>query len=121
MSGTLGQAIEHARASADVLDDPDDVENRAIRQWMGHHLSFSRRGKHYVVGTALLPLRWRALAVRFTFRQDAVALLRPMLRDRAAMAGMRKTVTELHGGGFCAADAAVVDMLAEALVTGRAW
>jgi hypothetical protein len=121
MSGSISAATEHARASADALDDPVDLENQAIRNWMKHHWSFSHGGKHYVVGTEILPARWARLSADFAFESDAVQLLGTMIHDHAAMAGMRKTVVDVNGAPLCADDAATIAMLAHFLVTGTAW
>jgi hypothetical protein len=121
MGDTISAATAHARASADALDDPIDLENQAIRAWMKHHWSFSHGTKHYVVGTETLPARWEQLRMGFAFESDAVQLLSTMKHDHAAMAGMRKTVMEVNGAPFSADDAGVIATLAHFLVIGCAW
>ncbi len=121
MGDTIAAVVEHARASADALDDPIDLENQAIRNWMRHHWSFSHAGRHYVVGTEVLPLRWVLLTRRFHFEIDAVAFLRRMIHDHSALRGMRRSVMAVNGAPASTDDAGVITMLAHFIVTGRAW
>lgn len=121
MGDTVTAAIALADASADGLDDPIDLENHAIRNWLRHHVSFKHGAEHYVVGTEMLPARWRALCKAFHFESDAMHFLRTMAHHHAAMNGMRNAAMAVNGAPFCATDAAIINILAQFLFSGRAW
>ena len=120
MSDTIQDGINHARTSANVLDDPDDIENRAILQWMNHHVSFQYGAHKYVIVTEMLPLRWRARAVRIYAAEDARALMWPLKHNHTAMTGLRKAVGRIEPN-MCFSDDGVIVTLAESLATKRAW
>ncbi len=117
MSDSLDQQIEHARASADALADPEDIENRVILNWMRQHRTFSSAGRSYVLITEPLPLRWRSRAMVFKTAADAKALLRAVSKDQAAMGRLRAALARLgpvnvNGDG-------VLDRVSEALARRR--
>jgi hypothetical protein len=93
MSGTLQDTIAHARASADALDDPDDIENHAILNWMNKHVAFSHHHHRYVLVTDPIPPRWLARALYVGVKEDAVAMLRALARDHAALTSLRAIFT----------------------------
>lgn len=119
MSDTIQSDIDHMRASADVLDDPEDIENRAILDWMNHHVAFRSHGHKYVVTTELLPPRWRNRAVPIPNTQTALAILNPIKQDHKALAGLRSAVDHMVPNMCFDSDGAIA-LLAEALVNHRA-
>ena len=120
MSGTLQDSLEHARVGADALSDPDDLDNAAILSWMKHHLAFSHHHHRYVIGTELLPPRWRAEILPMSQSEDALRVLRPLKHDHVAMAGLRRAL-ETIAPQLTATDDAVIAGMADALSTARAW
>lgn len=120
MGDTIQDSIDHVRASADVLSDPDDLDNLAIMGWMRHHAAFRRHHHSYVIGTDTLPPLWRREVVNFTGLQDALALLRPLKTDHLAMAGLRRALNAV-ARQVKPTDDAVISGLADALVSHKAW
>ncbi len=120
MSDTIQDDIDHVRASADVLSDPDDLDNLAILGWMRHHAAFRRHHHSYVIGTDTLPPLWRREVVDFPAQQDALALLRPLKTDHLAMAGLRRALNAV-APQVKPTDDAVITGLADALASHKAW
>lgn len=120
MSDTIQSDIDHLRASADALDDPDDIENRAILNWMKHHVSFQYHAHKYVVVTELLPNRWRDRAVQVPSADAARTLLTPIKKDHKAIKGLHAAVERMVPN-MCFDDDGAIALLADALVVGRAW
>lgn len=121
MSDSFAPDVATARAHASVLDNPEDLDNAAILGWMKRHVAFRRHGRSYVLGTEILPPRWRAEAVRISSPHDGIAFLLPLAADHTAMRALRRTVERLLGQCLVANDSAVLETLAQALVTGRIW
>ena len=119
MSGNIQADIDHMRATADALDDPDDIENRAILDWMKHHVAFGYHAHKYVIVTELLPLRWRDRAVPVSTAESALAILRPIKQNHMALASLRIAVERMVPNMCFDADGAIA-LLAEALVNKRA-
>lgn len=119
MSDTIQSDIDHMRASADVLDDPEDIDNRAIQGWMNHHVSFRHHAHKYVLVTDLVPPRWRERAVAVPSRESALTLLRPIKQNHAAMKGLH-TAVERIVPNMCFDDDGAIALLADALASKRA-
>ena len=119
MSDTIQADIDHMRASADALDDPDDIENRAILDWMKHHIAFRYHAHKYVLTTEPLPLRWRDRAVSVPTAATAVAILTPIKQNHTALAGLRAAVERMVPNMCFDTDGAIA-LLADALVNKRA-
>lgn len=119
MSDTIQADVDHMRVSADVLDDPDDIENRAILDWMKHHVAFSYHTHKYVIVTELLPLRWRTRAVPIPTTESALTILTPIKQNHVALAALRAAVEHMIPNMCFDADGAIA-LLADALVTKRA-
>jgi hypothetical protein len=119
MGDAIQQDVSAARASADVLDDPDDIENRAILSWLRHHPTFQHHRHRYVLVRGTLPLRWRQLAMQIKDRQRALNILQPIIHQPAAMARLRRLADQTAFANDMA-DKILIDNVVDDIVSGRA-
>eukprot|EP01037_Dinobryon_pediforme_P001313 gene1313-1330_t len=119
-SDNLLDDLDHARASADVLDEKDDLENRVIFRWMAQHTSFWRAHHRYVLVTDPIPVRWQSRAVFIASPADAMRLIGRLSHDTLAMAALRKAAARLNLAVQDSSEV-LIAALASALATKRAW
>lgn len=121
MADSLDDLRDHARASADALADPDDLENAVIRSWLGKHVSFAEGKRRWVVGVQTLPVRWRTRARTFMSSDDAARFLRGIMVGTRAVNQVRDAMIAVHGAPLSCSSETAATMLAGYLMNGRAW
>ncbi|GAC1341679.1 MAG: hypothetical protein NVSMB18_14250 [Acetobacteraceae bacterium] len=120
VADTLQDVIEHRRASADALDDPEDIENQAIRDWMRHNVAFRYHQHKYVVVKTVLPVRWRDRAVKITTPEDVLPMLRSLKREPSVLASLRRVFGSV-GPAVCTTDDGMIAILADEFAHQRIW
>lgn len=122
-------AFAAANAGTTVLDDPEEIEDRAILRWMkGHvlprfyHVLPHVRGHQFVLGDTPLPYHWMEQAIHFPTLLAAKEFADHLRRNTMAM----RIVTDLlhHADGsllICETVDASLDRLARMLMSGRVW
>ena len=119
---TLGEALDHARASAEsLIDDPQDLESRVVMRWLRKHGSF-REGKHQWVFVAEpLPPLWQPRAKPFLSAGQAEVFLRKAAHDHFAMTAMREIAQRRGSQPIPPPDADTIKAVASLLVSRNLW
>jgi len=71
----LINVVDNARASATVLDDPDELEDNAVYSWARHQMVLSSMEGKYALSSCTPPLRWQSRAKRFSSAADALTFV----------------------------------------------
>lgn len=132
-----GAAVRSATAGRTILDDPIDLEDKAIFTWMKAHqlphfihampapplscsLAATIRPGPFVVGSVLLPPHWMVQKAHFETFEDARSFLRPLQRNTAAIHVVVNALNQVDGPMSETAEG-TLDRLARYLFEGRMW
>src|SRR5689334_12929086 len=122
-------AFAAANAGATVLDDPEELEDRAIYRWMKAHIlprfyhTLPRvRARQFILGNTPLPYHWMQQSIRFATLHEARALVDHLRRNTAAMRVVVDLLRKADGSLLiCETADAALDRLARLLMSGRIW
>jgi hypothetical protein len=118
----MSDAVEDARHMGIEIDDPIDMENALLRQWLHHQPSFHLGTKQYVLGARVLPPRWAQLTEEFTTEEHAEQFLRRSFHTHSEIVNFRRLAREIGSVEWRpSSDQQLFELVALALVTGRAW
>ncbi|HTI82899.1 MAG TPA: pesticin C-terminus-like muramidase [Acetobacteraceae bacterium] len=122
-------AFAAANAGATVLDDPEELEDRAIYRWMKGHIlprfyhTLPRvKGRQFILGNTPLPYHWMQQSIHFATLQEARAFVDHLRRNTAAMRIVVDLLRKADGSLLiCETVDATLDRLARLLINGRLW
>jgi hypothetical protein len=122
-------AFAAANAGATILDDPIELEDRAVYHWMKAHVlpRFSHvvphmRGHQFILGNTILPKHWMDQTVRFATLEEARAFVRDLRRNTAALRIVADLMHKADGSYLvCETTGATLDRLAQMLMNGILW
>ncbi|HLY89847.1 MAG TPA: pesticin C-terminus-like muramidase [Acetobacteraceae bacterium] len=122
-------AFAAANAGATILDDPEELEDRAIFRWMKGHVlpRFSHvlphvKGHQFILGNTPLPYHWMEQCVRFATLVEAREFVDHLRRNTAAMHIVVDLLHKVDGSLLiCETVDASLDRLARMLMSGRIW
>ena len=122
-------AFAAANAGSTILDDPEELEDRAIYRWMkGHilprfyHSLPHVRGRQFMLGNTPLPYHWMEQTIRFATLQEAREFVDHLRRNTAAMRIVVDMLHKVDGSLLiCETVDATLGRLARMLMNGRIW
>lgn len=121
-------AFAAANAGSTILDDPEELEDRAIYRWMkGHilprfyHTLPHVKGHQFIIGNTPLPSHWMQQSIRFATLQEAREFVDHLRRNTAAMRIVGDLLRKVDGVLICETVDATLDRLARMLIGGRIW
>lgn len=121
MSDTLTEARQHSLAQVDALDDPADLENAAIRNWLRQH-PMVRDGDHQLVFVdESLPPLWQARAESFASLPAAQTLVKRLSHHKIASQMMRQLVARSRAHLLPLPDDQALDYLADQVYRRQIW
>jgi Bacterial toxin homologue of phage lysozyme, C-term len=118
----LAEVLQHARVSASVLDDPQNIENAAVYAWLERRRLGRFGGRNHAIGSDLLPMAWRERTMRFSSMSAAQQFVRHFQGSAASVSAMRSVIQQAERVCLVPMKAAdTTQRLAQLLVSGRVW
>ena len=123
------RAYSTALAGSTILDDPVELDEEAIFQWLkAHQLPHfaptrpHEKSHHYILGNAPLPQYWLTQRVHFANVEEARTFLRPLHRNHAAMNVLTEMLYRVDGTRPVGETIeATLDRVARLLLSERVW